>query len=89
MGIDFEFLMFLIALIGGILGIFAFFWRMFTKIMEQSAQTNEMVAEMRSDIKNTKEYHNCEFDRLHTEVEDLKDKATELETRIVKLETKR
>jgi hypothetical protein len=86
---DYDFLIFLVTLIGGILGIFAFFWKLFSEIKDDNAQTRGMVAEMRSDIKNTKEYHNCEFDRLHVEVEDLKDKATELETRIVKLESKR
>jgi hypothetical protein len=85
--IDLNFLVFLVGLIGGLCSIFAFFFRLFRKIQEDGAETKAMIASMRSEITSTKEFHNCEFDRVDRRLDDLTEKLNSHEGRIVRLET--
>lgn len=86
MVIDLNFLVFLVGLIGGLCSIFAFFFRLFRKIQEDGAETKAMIASMRSEISSTKEYHNCEFDRVHKRLEDISNELSNHEGRLVRLE---
>lgn len=87
MVIDLEFLMFIITLIGGLCGIFAFFFKIFREIKGDNAELKAMIASMRSEINSTKEFHNCEFDRVDKRLDDLTEKLNSHEGRIVRLET--
>lgn len=88
MTIDLNFLMFVIALIGCLGGAFAFFTKLLLGIKQDCAKTNEVVVELHSDIKNTKEYHTCEFNRIDGSIDDMDKKLEDHERRIVKLEAK-
>lgn len=81
MTIDLNFLMFLIALIGCLGGAFAFFTKLLLRI-------EKSITELHTDVKNTKEHHNCEFNSVHKELDDMNNKLDDHETRIVKLEAK-
>lgn len=86
MTIDLNFLMFVIALIGCLGGAFAFFTKLLWGIKQDSANTNALVVELHTEIKNTKEFHTCEFNRLDKAVADLTEEVNKHEARIIKLE---
>lgn len=87
MVIDLEFLAFIITLVSGLCGIFAFFFKIFREIKGDNAELKAMIASMRSEITSTKEYHNCEFDRVNKKLEDISIELSNHESRIVRLET--
>lgn len=88
MTIDLNFLMFLIGLLTLMGAAFGFFTKLLVGIKTDGAQTKEMVAGLQSDIRNTKEFHNCEFDRVNKRLEDMSNELNNHESRIVRLESK-
>lgn len=86
MTITIDFLMLVIALIGCLGGAFAFFTKLLWGIKQDSANTNSLVVELHTEIKNTKEFHTCEFDRVNKKLDDLTEEVSKHEARIIKLE---
>lgn len=88
MTIDLNFLVFIITLLTAMGAAFGFFTKLLVGIKNDGAQTKEMVAGLKSEIRNTKEFHNCEFDRVDKRLDDLTEKLNGHEGRIVRLESK-
>ena len=79
MTIDLNFLMFLIALLTLMGAAFGFFTKLLLRI-------EKSITELHADMKNTKEFHTCEFDRVNKKLDDLTEEVNKHEARLVKLE---
>lgn len=81
MTIDLNFLMFLIALLTLMGAAFGFFTKLLLRI-------EKSITELHTDVRNTKEFHNCEFDKVNKTLDDLTNEVNEHEARITRLEAK-
>lgn len=81
MTIDLNFLMFLIAFVGCLGAAFGFFTKLLLRI-------EKSIVELHTDVRNTKEYHSCEFDKVNKTLDDLTNEVNEHEARITRLEAK-
>lgn len=79
MTIDLNFLMFLI----GLLTLMGMAFGFFTKLLLRIEKT---ITQLAADMKSTKEYHTCEFDRVNKKLDDLTEEVNKHEARLVKLE---
>lgn len=81
MTIDLNFLMFLIGLLTLMGAAFGFFTKLLLRI-------EKSIVELHTDVRNTKEYHTCEFDKVNKTLGELTNEVNEHEARITRLEAK-